>query len=82
MLSILSILECCDFQVNLTYQVADRWESGDLVNIGHCVPPAQPSRTETLQVVQAGKTKRLGKAGSLVSTKFWNLNAHIFIIMT
>jgi len=60
------VLECCDFQVNLTYQVAERWESGDLVKIGQCVPPDQPNRTETLKVVASGKTKRLGKAGSLV----------------
>lgn len=61
---------CYCLQVKLTYQVAERWESGDLVNIGHYNPPDQPSRTETLKVVAAGKTKRLGKAGSLVCISF------------
>ncbi|KAK3737003.1 hypothetical protein QZH41_018398 [Actinostola sp. cb2023] len=56
-----------DDKVNLTFQVAERWESGDLVHIGQCSPPEQPYRIENLKVVSPRKTKRLGKAGSLGS---------------
>ncbi|XP_020915072.1 uncharacterized protein LOC110252585 isoform X1 [Exaiptasia diaphana] len=56
-----------DEKINLTYQVANRWETGDINHVGQCSPPDQPCRIENLKVVSAGKTKRLGKAGSLGS---------------
>ncbi|EDO49716.1 predicted protein [Nematostella vectensis] len=54
-------------KVRLTLEVADRWITGDLSDIGECTPPDEPVHTKDLKVVAVGKTRKLGKAGSLGS---------------
>lgn len=54
-------------QVALTKQVQSLWDTGEITEIGECAPPAQPSRIDSLTVVEPGKIKR-GKGGTQVHT--------------
>lgn len=54
-------------QVALTKQVQSWWDTGEITEIGECTPPAQPSRIDSLTVVEPGKIKR-GKGGTQVHT--------------
>ncbi|XP_022086953.1 uncharacterized protein LOC110977273 isoform X2 [Acanthaster planci] len=51
-------------KVRLTHEIQERWQRGDLTEVGRCQPPDQPHRVESLNVVAPGKIKR-GKAGTL-----------------
>uniref|UniRef100_W5N9U7 Si:ch73-314g15.3 n=2 Tax=Lepisosteus oculatus TaxID=7918 RepID=W5N9U7_LEPOC len=53
-------------KVALTQEVQGRWNSGKITEVGQAVPPEQPSRQESLTVLQPGKIKR-GKGGTLAS---------------
>ncbi|XP_041075436.1 uncharacterized protein HI_0077 isoform X3 [Polyodon spathula] len=53
-------------QVALTHQVQERWNSGQISEIGHAEAPEQPSREESLTVREPGRIKR-GKGGTLAS---------------
>ncbi|XP_076854768.1 uncharacterized protein HI_0077 [Brachyhypopomus gauderio] len=53
-------------KVVLTKQVQAWWDTGKITEIGECVPPAQPSRTDALTVVEPGRIKR-GKGGTQAS---------------
>lgn len=55
-----------DEKVRLTHEVQERWNSGDIKEVGSCSPPSQPHRQEGLQVLAPGKIKR-GKAGTKAS---------------
>lgn len=55
-------------QVRLTHEVKERWDSGDIKEIGSATPPIQPHRQDGLQVLAPGKIKR-GKAGTKVIIK-------------
>lgn len=54
-------------QVALTKRVQSWWDTGEITEIGECAPPAQPSRIDSLTVVEPGKIKR-GKGGTQVHT--------------
>ncbi|XP_041075435.1 uncharacterized protein si:ch73-314g15.3 isoform X2 [Polyodon spathula] len=51
-------------KVALTHQVQERWNSGQISEIGHAEAPEQPSREESLTVREPGRIKR-GKGGTL-----------------
>ncbi|KAI5626218.1 hypothetical protein C0J50_14208 [Silurus asotus] len=53
-------------KVALTKQVQSWWDTGEITEIGECAPPAQPSRIDSLTVVEPGKIKR-GKGGTQAS---------------
>ncbi|XP_067105104.1 uncharacterized protein si:ch73-314g15.3 [Osmerus mordax] len=53
-------------KVSLTLEVQERWCSGGITEVGQATPPAQPSRKDTLTVLQPGKIKR-GKGGTQAS---------------
>ncbi|KAJ8036135.1 Rieske domain-containing protein [Holothuria leucospilota] len=53
-------------KVQLTHKVKERWDSGDIKEIGSATPPSQPHRQDDLQVLAPGKIKR-GKAGTKAS---------------
>lgn len=59
-------------QVSLTLEVQERWCSGGITEVGQATPPAQPSRKDTLTVLQPGKIKR-GKGGTQVRVCDTNL---------
>ncbi|KAG7278138.1 hypothetical protein CRUP_019448 [Coryphaenoides rupestris] len=52
-------------QVNLTFKVQERWNSGAM-EVGQTTPPQQPGRKGDLTVLQPGKIKR-GKGGTQAS---------------
>ncbi|XP_055059812.1 uncharacterized protein [Misgurnus anguillicaudatus] len=62
------ILRTADPQekVSLTKMVQEKWNRGEITEIGQASPPAQPSRKENLTVLEPGKIKR-GKGGTLAS---------------
>ncbi|KAG5849068.1 uncharacterized protein HI_0077 [Anguilla anguilla] len=53
-------------KVALTQEVLQRWNSGKITDVGQAMPPAQPSRKDSLTVLEPGKIKR-GKGGTLAS---------------
>lgn len=53
-------------KAKLTKEVAEKWFSGELNQIGHKNPPDQPSRPENLTIIDPGKIRR-GKGGTLAS---------------
>ncbi|KAB5525897.1 hypothetical protein PHYPO_G00145520 [Pangasianodon hypophthalmus] len=53
-------------KVALTKKVQSWWDTGEITEIGECAPPAQPSRIDSLTVVEPGKIKR-GKGGTQAS---------------
>ncbi|XP_053348320.1 uncharacterized protein HI_0077 [Clarias gariepinus] len=53
-------------KVALTKQVQSLWDTREITEIGECAPPAQPSRIDSLTVVEPGKIKR-GKGGTQAS---------------
>ncbi|KAI1889738.1 hypothetical protein AGOR_G00166030 [Albula goreensis] len=53
-------------KVALTQEVQQRWNSGNITDVGQAMPPAQPSRKDSLTVLEPGKIKR-GKGGTLAS---------------
>ncbi|XP_056134412.1 uncharacterized protein HI_0077 [Lampris incognitus] len=55
-----------DEKVNLTLEVQERWNSGEITDVGQAIPPHQPSRKENLTVLEPGKIKR-GKGGTQAS---------------
>lgn len=52
-------------KAELTNKVADMWSNNELELIGDFYPPEQPSRPESLNIVDPGKIRR-GKGGTLV----------------
>ncbi|CDQ61453.1 unnamed protein product [Oncorhynchus mykiss] len=50
----------------MTLEVQERWNSGEITEVGQATPPVQPSRKENLTVLQPGKIKR-GKGGTQAS---------------
>ncbi|TPX70425.1 hypothetical protein SpCBS45565_g01762 [Spizellomyces sp. 'palustris'] len=65
----ITILETPDptEKVRLTHKVADLWKANAISEIGTGTPPERPAREEYLTEVLPGKTRRLGKGGSLES---------------
>lgn len=53
-------------KVAMTLEVQERWNSGEITEVGQATPPVQPSRKENLTVLQPGKIKR-GKGGTQAS---------------
>ncbi|KAG7468141.1 hypothetical protein MATL_G00139600 [Megalops atlanticus] len=53
-------------KVMLTQEVLERWNSGKITEVGQAAPPAQPSRKDSLTVLEPGKIKR-GKGGTQAS---------------
>ncbi|XP_063781689.1 uncharacterized protein HI_0077-like isoform X1 [Pseudophryne corroboree] len=53
-------------KAKLTHQVQELWKSWKVTELGQVEPPAQPSRKESLTIVQPGRIKR-GKGGTLAS---------------
>ncbi|XP_053321550.1 uncharacterized protein HI_0077-like [Spea bombifrons] len=53
-------------KVKLTQQAQALWDTGEVTEIGQTQPPTQPSRKESLTIVQPGRIKR-GKGGTLAS---------------
>ncbi|XP_036440087.1 uncharacterized protein HI_0077 isoform X1 [Colossoma macropomum] len=53
-------------KVALTKDVQRWWDTGKITEIGECAPPDQPSRMDSLTVVEPGKIKR-GKGGTQAS---------------
>ncbi|RNA43158.1 hypothetical protein BpHYR1_047217 [Brachionus plicatilis] len=62
------ILNTCDphEKARLTDEVAKKWFSGELTQVGHKNPPDQPSRPENLTIIDPSKIRR-GKGGTLAS---------------
>lgn len=52
-------------KADLTDKVAEMWRAGELNEIGESVPPDQPKRLDSLNVVDPAKIRR-GKGGTLV----------------
>ncbi|XP_056608748.1 uncharacterized protein HI_0077 isoform X1 [Triplophysa dalaica] len=53
-------------KVSLTKMVQEKWNSWEIAEIGESSPPSQPSRKDSLTVLEPGKIKR-GKGGTLAS---------------
>lgn len=53
-------------KVSLTLEVQERWISGEITEVGTATPPSQPSRKDSLTVLEPGKIKR-GKGGTQAS---------------
>ena len=52
-------------KANLTFLVAEKWTNGELSVVGTTLPPDQPKRLETLNVIDPAKIRR-GKGGTQV----------------
>ncbi|KAJ3258923.1 hypothetical protein HK104_006966, partial [Borealophlyctis nickersoniae] len=52
-------------KVRLTLHVAASWRAGEIAKIGSGVPPDQPAREDSLEIVAPGKARKLGKGGSV-----------------
>ena len=62
-------------KANLTFLVADKWKNNELSVLGDTLPPEQPKRLETLNVIDPAKIRR-GKGGTQVS----RLNNYYFYL--
>ena len=50
----------------LTFTVAEKWKNNELNDLGNVLPPDQPKRLETLNVIDPAKIRR-GKGGTQVN---------------
>ena len=63
------ILNTSDAQekMDLTFQVLDLWKAGSIKTIGQGVPPNQPARPPSLNMVSPAKTSKRGGGGTVES---------------